>query len=125
MFDFTNYSYSGLLSLISALFSIGYPLIINSINRIDTKYSSTLLTAKLQKEKVFLCFNTLLIANLILAVLIPFMMYGSSISYLYIIIQAIGTIALITTTFCLFHIIMLYSNPTKLCDYIWCVIKSV
>ena len=123
MFDFTNYSYSGLLSLISALFSIGYPLIMNSINRIDTKYSSTLLTAKLQKEKVFLCFSTLLVVNLILAILIPFMMYGSSISYLYIIIQAIGTIALITTTFCLFHIIMLYSNPTKLCDYIWCDYK--
>lgn len=119
MFDFTNYTYSGLLSLISALFSIGYPLIMNSINRIDTKYSSTLLTAKLQKEKVFLCFNTLLIVNLIFAVLIPFLMYGSCISYLYIIFQAIGAIALITTTFCLFHIIMLYSNPTKLCDYIW------
>ena len=119
MFDFANYTYSGLLSLISALFSIGYPLIMDSINRIDAKYSSTLLTAKLQKEMVFFCFRTLLVVNLILAVLIPFMMYGSNISYLYIIAQAIAAIALITTTFCLFHIIMLYSNPTKFCDYIW------
>ena len=44
MFDFTNYTYSGMLSIVAAVFGIAYPQINASIERIDDKYGSSLLT---------------------------------------------------------------------------------
>lgn len=37
MFDFTNYTYSGMLSIVAAVFGIAYPQINASIERIDDK----------------------------------------------------------------------------------------
>ena len=33
MFDFTNYTFSGLLSILASIYGIGYPLIIQTIKR--------------------------------------------------------------------------------------------
>ena len=53
MFDFTNYTYSGMLSIVAAVFGIAYPQINASIERIDDKYGSSLLTTRLKNEKAF------------------------------------------------------------------------
>ena len=53
MFDFTNYTYSGMLSIVAAIFGIAYPQINASIERIDDKYGSSLLTKRLKNEKAF------------------------------------------------------------------------
>ena len=37
IFDFTNYTFSGLLSILASLYGVGYPLIMQSIGRIDRK----------------------------------------------------------------------------------------
>lgn len=124
-FDFTNYTYSGFLSLISALFSIAYPQIISSIERVDTRYNSTLLTSRFKKEISFRVFRILLICNLILAVLIPFVMYGSEMTHIYIIIQGIFTVCLIASTFCLFHTILHYGDPVELHQSIWNNYRSI
>lgn len=50
MFDFANYTYSGMLSIVSAVFGITYPLISSSIERIDEKYGSSMLTSRFSKE---------------------------------------------------------------------------
>lgn len=34
MFDFTNYTFSGLLSILASIYGIGYPLIIQTIKSI-------------------------------------------------------------------------------------------
>ena len=60
MFDFTNYTYSGMLSIVAAVFGIAYPQINASIERIDDKYGSSLLTTRLKNEKAFAIFNVLL-----------------------------------------------------------------
>ena len=65
MFNFTDTTYSGLLSILSALFGIAYPLVISCIEKIDQKYQSTLLTARFKNERIFKTFKYLLIINLI------------------------------------------------------------
>ena len=118
-FDFPNYTYSGLLSLISALFGIAYPLINSSISEIDKKYHSTLLATRLKNESTVKAFRILLILNLSLAVMIPFLMYGSAYTYIYIIIQGVFTALMIASTFCLFHTISSYGDPNGLHQKIW------
>ena len=57
MFDFTNYTYSGLLSLVSAVFGISYPLILDAISNIDNKYETTILTQYFLKEQRYRIFK--------------------------------------------------------------------
>lgn len=76
MFDFLNYTYSGVLSILSALFGLSYPLILGCVEKIEVKYHSTKLTARFLEEKAFKGFKVLLILNLVLAVVFPFMMDG-------------------------------------------------
>lgn len=37
-FDFTNYAYSGLIGIFSAIVGMCYPLLLQAIDRIDEKY---------------------------------------------------------------------------------------
>lgn len=57
MFDFVNYTYSGVLSVLSTLFGLSYPLILSCIEKIDTKYHSTKLSARFLEERVFTLFK--------------------------------------------------------------------
>lgn len=118
-FDFTNYTYSGLLSFVTVLFSIAYPQIISSIEKVDTRYNSTSLISRFKKEMTFTVFRIVLVINLISAVLIPFLMYGSEYTYIYITVQGVFSVCLIASTFCLFHTILLYEDPIKLHQSIW------
>lgn len=125
MFDFTNYTYSGMLSIVAAVFGIAYPQINASIERIDDKYGSSLLTTKLKNEKAFAIFNVLLIVNLIIAVVNPFLLDQSKYCYIYIAIQTIATIFLIGCFFHLFEIIRMYNDAEILHENIWNDYKKV
>lgn len=119
MFDFTNYTYSGMLSIVAAVFGIAYPQINASIERIDDKYGSSLLTKRLKNEKAFATFNVLLVVNLIIAVVNPFLLDQSKCCYIYIAIQTIATIFLIGCFFHLFEIIRMYNDAETLHENIW------
>lgn len=119
MFDFTNYTYSGMLSIVAAVFGIAYPQINASIERIDDKYGSSLLTTRLKNEKVFTIFKVLLVVNLIIAVVNPFLLDQSKYCYIYIAIQTIATIFLIGCFFHLFEIIRMYNDAETLHENIW------
>lgn len=119
MFDFTNYTYSGMLSIVAAVFGIAYPQINASIERIDDKYGSSLLTTRLKNEKAFAIFNVLLVVNLIIAVVNPFLLDQSKCCYIYIAIQTIATIFLIGCFFHLFEIIRMYNDAETLHVNIW------
>lgn len=119
MFDFTNYTYSGMLSIVAAVFGIAYPQINASIERIDDKYGSSLLTTRLKNEKAFAIFNVLLIVNLIIAVVNPFLLDQSKYCYIYIAIQTIATIFLMGCFFHLFEIIRMYNDAEILHENIW------
>ena len=103
MFDFVNYTYSAVVSILSALFGLSYPLILGCIERIDTKYKSTRLSARFLEEKVFAVFKYLLMLNLMMAVVIPFLMDGSTHARYLIAVQCLAAIAMIYCAFRLFN----------------------
>lgn len=114
MFDFVNYTYSGVLSILSALFGLSYPLILGCIEKIDVKYHSTVLTARFWEEKSFRGFKVFLILNLVLAVVFPFMMDGCQHARYLIAIQCLAAVVLIYFAFRLFNMILTYYDAGKL-----------
>lgn len=114
MFDFTNYTYSGLLSLVSAVFGISYPLILDAISNIDNKYETTILTQYFLKEKRYRIFKGLLIINLVMAVTIPFTLSVFTFPHALLVSQTAAVILLIVASFFLYELIIAYQQPDKL-----------
>lgn len=115
MFDFINYTYSGMLSIVAAVFGIAYPHINNSIIQVDEKFHSTMITNRFKEKKIFSAFKFILIINLICIVLIPFLMDMSTHCYIFITIQTIATVALI---FSFFYYTMKYNRSMMQVGYI-------
>lgn len=126
MFEFENSTYSGMLTILSCLFGIAYPLLLTSIERIDSKYKSTLLIRRFKTEKVFRNFQVVLVTNLLVAVVAPFALAvcNDSGAYIYLTIQVICTILVVTNSFCLYHTVFEYYDLTKLMDLVWEDFKS-
>lgn len=118
MFDFVNYTYSGVLAVLSALFGLSYPLILSCIEKIDVKYHSTRLTARFLEEKVFAAFKYLLVTNLMMAVVFPFIMDGNNHSRYLIAVQCSAAVVLIYYAFRLFNKVMIYYDAGKLTEEI-------
>ena len=114
MFDFVNYTYSGVLSVLSTLFGLSYPLILGCIEKIDAKYHSTKLSARFLEEKVFLVFKVLLIVNLVIAVVFPFLMDGCQHARYLIALQCMAAVVMIYFAFLLFNMVMIYYDAGKL-----------
>ncbi len=114
MFDFVNYTYSGILSILSTLFGLSYPLVIGCIEKIDDKFGSTKLSERFMSEASFKMFKTSLIVNLVIAVLFPFLMDGCKHARIIMGIQCVGAIVLVSSALFLFSKIMTYYNIPEL-----------
>lgn len=114
MFDFVNYTYSGILSILSTLFGLSYPLVIGCIEKIDDKFGSTKLSERFMSEISFKCFKTSLVINLVMAVLFPFLMDGATHARIIIGLQCVGAIVLVSCALLLFSKIFTYYNITYL-----------
>lgn len=114
MFDFVNSTYSSILSVLSTLFGLSYPLILSCIEKLDTKFHSTKLSARFLEERVFIAFKVLLILNLMIAVVFPFFMDGNTHSRYLIAVQCIATVVMVFFAFLLFKMVMIYYDPGKL-----------
>ena len=114
MFDFVNYTYSGVLSVLSTLFGLSYPLILGCIEKIDAKYHSTKLSARFLEEKIFIVFKVLLIVNLVIAVVFPFLMDGCQHARYLIALQCVAAVVMIYFAFRLFNLVMIYYDAGKL-----------
>lgn len=114
MFDFVNYTYNGVLSVLATLFGLSYPLILSSIEKIDAKFHSTRLSVRFLEERVFIAFKYLLILNLLMAVIIPFVMDGNTHSRHFIALQCIAAVVMIYFAFRLFNLVMTYYDAEKL-----------
>ena len=108
MFDFVNYTYSGVLSVLSTLFGLSYPLVIGCIEKIDDKFGSTKLSERFMNEISFKCFKTSLVINLIMAVLFPFLMDMCTHARIIMGLQCIGAIVLVSCALLLFSKIITY-----------------
>lgn len=114
MFDFVNYTYSGILSILSTLFGLSYPLVIGCIEKIDDKFGSTKLSERFMSEPSFKWFKTSLMINLGMAVSFPFFMDGCVLARIIIGAQCTGIIVLVVSALCLFSKIISYYNITDL-----------
>lgn len=114
MFDFVNYTYSGVVSVLSTLFGLSYPLILTCIERIDEKYKSTRLTARFQSELIFRVFKVVLIVNLLMAALFPFLMDGCMHVRYLIAVQCVAAVVMVYCAFRLFNKILVYYDAEKL-----------
>ena len=102
MFDFVNYTYSGIVSVLSALFGLSYPLLIGCIEKIDAKYGSTSLINRFKEESIFIKFKRLIVINLIVAILFPFLMDGCKYGRYFVLGQSILAILMVYKAFELF-----------------------
>lgn len=59
-FDFSNYTYSGLIGIFSAIIGMCYPLLLQAIDRIDEKYHVIRFVELFKEEVVYGRFNHLL-----------------------------------------------------------------
>jgi len=118
MFDFVNYTYSGVLSILSTLFGLSYPLVIGCIEKIDDKFGSTKLSERFMNETSFRWFKISLVVNLVIAVIFPFMMDGCTYARIFVCIQCVSTIVLVSSALFLFSKIIVYYNITELQKFI-------
>lgn len=114
MFDFVNYTYSGLLSIIAALIGLACPLVIGRIEAIDKRYHSTLLAKRFIKEPSFVVFPVLIIINIALAIIVPFLLDGSKYGRWWILLQSAMMTLLLASLLWLFVDMLLYMSPKEL-----------
>ena len=92
------------------------PLIIGCIERIDSKFGSTKLSERFQSECSYKWFNILLVINLAMAVLSPFLMEWCADAHAKVIreVQVGVSISMIISALCLFRKIISYYNIAEL-----------
>lgn len=118
IFTFTDYTYSGLLSILASLYGVGYPLIIQSISSIYSQYDSSRLANRFTSETIYKVFQTVLVVNLVVAVTIPFLLHIGNHIQLLLTLQTICIIFLLTASFMLFRLIVTYSNADRLLKHL-------
>lgn len=101
------------ITIVATIFGAGFPLIIGCIERIDAKYNSSLLSARFKRERNFINYKWLLITDIILAVVMPFV-YAISENIWCVTIHAILTLLLIIEAVKLFLRITIYYDAYEL-----------
>ena len=115
--DFTNYTFSFLVSLIGTILGVCYPLFLENIRKIDDQYQSTVLAKKFQEALVFNVYRMLLIASIIVSFLAPFVMLISDNVVVNIGIETVHclfVLALVLVMLYMFKFIQTYYNPDEL-----------
>lgn len=110
MFEFVNETYSAAVTVVATLLALAYPLIIGCIDKIDTKYKSTEITLEFLRDSTFKNFRVLLVINLVLAVLFPFLMDDNKHARILIGFQCCACVILVGCTLKLLNIILRYYN---------------
>lgn len=121
-FDFFNYTFSAVISFVTAIFGMSYPLLIESIQKIDDRYHSRHLKNRFEESFVFVLFDNYLIFSIIVSVVMPFLLAAAEsqihIRYILISIQIVMLIMLALITIWLVRQIQLYNDPERLMSYI-------
>lgn len=74
-FDFSDYTYSGLIGIFSAIIGMCYPLMLQAINGIDEKYRVARFVDLFKQEKVYNRFNVFLLLSIGFSVIAPFALF--------------------------------------------------
>lgn len=121
-FDFFNYTFSAIVSLVTAVFGLSYPLLIESIQKIDGKYRSILLKRRFEGSEIYRNYIFLLKISVFIAAFMPFILVAFikyiALGYLLITIQVALLLLLIVMTIRLVEQIQLYNDPERLLNNI-------
>lgn len=115
--DFTNYTFSFLISLLSAILGICHPLLLESIRKIDEQYGSSILSARFQKESVFKWFQSLMKVCLCISFVVPFLMLlfdNHVLNICAVTVQSIVFLFWVFVLLSMFRLIQTYYNPVSL-----------
>lgn len=121
LLDFTNYTFCALVSLLAAILGIGYPLFLESIRKIDEQYDSTHLSARFQRERVFLCYRMALLSSIVTSFCAPFLMLllrADEVSIIVVAVQSASLLWLVFQMLFMFQVIQDYYDPMRLIDRI-------
>lgn len=120
MFDFTNYTYSALITFIAMVIGMAYPSLLQAIQRIDETYHDDLMIRRFKEEPVYKHFNEVLILAMGGGFILPFLLYMLdrmdmvAVSSSLLCIQAVVTFILIVQSIRLYGLIMTYYNTADL-----------
>lgn len=113
---------NALIPMIIAIFALGFPLLIQTVTRIDDKYSSPILIEVFRKELITKLFLLLLLTSTLSYILwflqIPFCgNWGWVIDNSALLFVLINTVALICMTFLIVRLNYIYFVPNLLLDH--------
>ena len=121
-FEFGNSVYTGLIGIFAAVMGIAYPLILQSLEKIDTRYNSTRLTKCFEEDKRFKHFNRSLRISIFFAFVTGFALceldniQGAQVFLLAI--HSVVTLWLVMNTINLYRLFMDFFYPQKLLNYL-------
>lgn len=121
VFDFTNYTFSFLVSMVAAIFSIGHPIFLGCIQRIDEQYKSTRLSRHFRREAIFRCYNFFLVLAIIISFLAPFLMLLVNNSVFNIAIETVHCLSVLLLAMIMlymFIVVRRYYDPTDLTEHL-------
>lgn len=105
-FDFSDYTYSGLIGIFSAIIGMCYPMMLQAIDGIDEKYHVVRFVELFKEEKVYFRFNILLLLSIAFAVIDPFALYlMNNILWMQVSVLVCHTLVILLL---LLHVINLY-----------------
>lgn len=117
-FDFTNYTFSALVGVFSAIVGMSYPFILQAIGRIDDMYGVTRFVAKFKQEKFYREFNGILLLSVVFAIGDPFVLFASDclfVVHLFVLtLHTVVILLLIMRLISLHKMILVYYEPPKL-----------
>ena len=114
-FDFSDYTYSGLISIFSAIIGLCYPLLLQAIDRIDEKYHVIRFVELFKEEVVYGRFNLLLLLSITFAVIDPFALYLTSgilwMQMMVLVVHTLLVLILLLHVVALYRLILIYDDP--------------
>lgn len=121
MFNFFSNTYSAVVTIFAALLGISFPLILQSIQRIDEKYDSAVLSNRFEDENIYHIFKWLLYVYAVIVCVVPFILsFLSNVEKEYWVnsFLLLYLLCIIMTLVILFDRISKYYNIEKLLSYL-------
>lgn len=120
-FDFSNYSYSGLITIFSMIMGMAYPAVQSAIHEIDAKYSSGQLVEYFMTEPFYRRFRFWLAMSILFALCCPFALNCCRIElfhYTWMFLHTIVVLAMLASAIKLYTVIMVYYRSGKLVEHV-------
>lgn len=121
MFNFFSNTYSSVVTIFAAILGISFPLILQSIQRIDEKYDSAVLSNRFVDENIYHIFKWGLYIYAAIVCIVPFILsFLSNIEVVYWVnsLLLLYLLCIIMTLIILFDKISKYYNIEKLLSYL-------